>query len=325
LTAYSQGVYEIAKDVVECLQAGTAVDLAWVIETRGFSSREPTEALAVTSEGRRMGTLLSGSLDDQIVAGVRWGASRTVVDVHVADSDAQAAGLSCGGHARCLVVPATELPGELWHRLSEHEPVCLVTRLHGNDVAGTALFTPATIGAAGEQAAQLFRRGLSVTAVAADTVVTALWPVPTVVIVGAGGIADSLVTTADMLGWRTEVVDTGDAAMAAVADRGVLDMVVVLSHDLDVGGPALAAALSSPVGYIGAIGSRATQNKRADWLASGGFADLSRIHGPAGLDIGATTPGEVAVSVVAEALAVRSGRRPISLRDRPGPVHASRS
>jgi xanthine dehydrogenase accessory factor len=65
--------------------------------------------------------------------------------------------------------------------------------------------------------------------------------------------------------------------------------------------------LSSDVGYIGALGSRRTQQGRADWLAYRGITDLERIHGPAGLDIGAKTPAEIAVSILAEAIALKSG------------------
>jgi len=63
------------------------------------------------------------------------------------------------------------------------------------------------------------------------------------------------------------------------------------------------AALDSDVGYIGALGARRMQENRADWLAYRGVTDLSRIHGPAGLDIGAETPAEIAVSILAEAIA----------------------
>ena len=75
-----------------------------------------------------------------------------------------------------------------------------------------------------------------------------------------------------------------------IAGLAGLDKLVVISHDDDLAGPALAAALDGPVGYIGALGSRRTQQSRADWLAYRGITDLDRVHGPAGLDIGASTP-----------------------------------
>jgi xanthine dehydrogenase accessory factor len=316
-------MYDIASSVAAWLGSDTRVDVAWVVQTKGFSSRERAEALAITPGGGRVGVLMGGSLNDQVTELVGSGISRRVIDLDVGEGDALAAGLSCGGNARCLIVPATDLPSELWQRLRDREPVCLVTRLDGDDVVATTMFTPEMIATAGDDAARLFRRGASDTAVVADTVVTALWPVPKLVIVGAGAIAEALEAMANVLGWQTIIGD--DAASTAMADLAVLDNVVVISHDLDVGGSALAAALSSSAGYIGAIGSRGTQQARAGWLADRGITDLSRIHGPAGLDVGAGTPPEIAVSIIAEALAVKSGLRPVSLRERAGPIHKSQS
>jgi xanthine dehydrogenase accessory factor len=71
-------------------------------------------------------------------------------------------------------------------------------------------------------------------------------------------------------------------------------------------GSALGAALDSPVGYIGSVGSRKMQGDRADWLAYRGKTDLTRVRGPAGLDIGADSPEEIAVSIVAQAIAERA-------------------
>jgi xanthine dehydrogenase accessory factor len=183
------------------------------------------------------------------------------------------------------------------------------------------VFGPETIADAGEETAQLFGRGVTDTLVAADRVITVLWPVPKLVIVGAGAVADALGRAAGLLDWHSQVVTDTSAAAGVIAGLAAPDKVVVISHDVDVAGPALAAALAGPVGYIGALGSRRTQQIRADWLAYNGVTDLSRIHGPAGLDIGANTPAEIAVSIVAEAMAVKSGTNTGSLRDRSGPIH----
>jgi xanthine dehydrogenase accessory factor len=98
------------------------------------------------------------------------------------------------------------------------------------------------------------------------------------------------------------------AATGVVAGLAGMDKLVVLSHDDELAGPVLAAALAGPVGYIGALGSRRTQQARADWLAYRGITDLARVHGPAGLDIGSSTPAEIAVSIIAQAVAVASGK-----------------
>jgi xanthine dehydrogenase accessory factor len=235
--------------------------------------------------------------------------------------EAQLAGLPCGGTARCILVPAADLPAELWQRLRDRDPVCLVTRLEGDRVVETALYGADTIAGAGEDAAGLFRRAVSDTAVTADTVTTVWWPVPQLVIVGGGAVADALASAAGLLGWRIHVTIDASEATGIIAGLAALDKLVVTSHDDEVAGPALEAALAGDVGYIGALGSRRTQRSRADWLAFRGVTDLERIHGPAGLDIGANTPAEIAVSIVAEALAARSGANAASLRGKSGAIH----
>jgi xanthine dehydrogenase accessory factor len=205
------------------------------------------------------------------------------------------------------LIPASDLPAELWQRLREREPLCLVTRLDGDRVLETAMYGPDTIADAGEDAAGLFRRSVSDSAVTASAVTTVLWPVPKLVIIGGGAVADALVNAVGLLGWHSQVTTDVRGATGIIAGLAALDKVVVTSHDDELAGPALAAALASEVGYIGALGSRRTQQSRADWLARRGITDLERIHGPAGLNIGANTPAEIAVSIVAEALAARSG------------------
>jgi xanthine dehydrogenase accessory factor len=300
-------VYGIALTVAACLRAGTKVDVAWVVQTAGFGGRDRDEALAITPGGGRVGSLLSGALDGQLTdLANRGSGGGRLVDLEVGEVDALVAGLTCGGDARCLLVPATALPEPLWDRLSARDPVCLVTRLDGDEVIDTELHTSETVAGAGDDVAQLFGRGQSDSLVTSDRVVTVLWPVPTLVIVGGGPVADALTEAAALLGWQTQTAGDAGTATGLIAGLAVLDKVVVTSHDLDVAGPALAAALDGEVGYIGALGSRRTQANRADWLAYRGITDLERIHGPAGLDIGAKTPPEIAVSILAEALAARS-------------------
>jgi xanthine dehydrogenase accessory factor len=297
-------VYEVALTVAACLQADTDVNVAWAVATDGFSARDPAEAVALTPGGGRVGSLLSGSLDDQLAdVAHRLPTGGRLVDLSVSDIEALASGLSCGGSARCLVVPASALPAELWPRLLERDPICLVTELDGDQVRGSQLFTEASIDDAGEDVATRFRRAASETAIVDDRVVTILWPVPKMVIVGGGGIAEAIEQAATLLGWHTQTVADPGTATGLVAGLAALDKLVVMSHDLEVAGPVLAAALDSDVGYIGALGSRRTQQARAEWLAYRGLTDLERINGPAGLDIGAHSPAEIAVSIVAEALA----------------------
>jgi xanthine dehydrogenase accessory factor len=303
-------MYGIALSVAACLRAGTRVDVAWVVDSQGFGALDRNDALALTPGGGRVGSLLSGAADEQLarLAGHDDSDRGRLVELHVDDVDALIVGLSSGGDARCLLVPAAVLPAELWDRLIAREPVCLVARIHGDEVVDTTLFTSGSITTAGDEVEPIFRRGASDAAVSEDRIVTVLWPVPKLVIAGGGAVADALREAAGLLGWDTETITDVGTATGVVASLAALDNLVVLSHDHEFAGRVLASALSSEVGYIGALGSRQMQQMRADWLAYRGVTDLTRIHGPAGLDIGARTPGEIAVSIVAEALAVRSAR-----------------
>lgn len=314
-------MYEIALSVSACLRAGTRVDVAWAIGTQGFSSRDKSEALAITPGGGRIGSLLSGSVNDQLADLSERGGAARLVNLHVGEFEAELAGLSCGGDARCVLMPAADLPAGLWESLRNREPVCLVLRVADDRVVDIVTFGADRIADAGEDAARLFNRGTSDTLVTPAAVITVLWPVPKLAVIGAGAIADALVATAELLGWRTEVTTEVGVATGVIAGLSILDKVVVLSHDNELAGPALASALAGQVGYIGALGSRRTQESRADWLAYRGITDLDRVHGPAGLDIGASKPAEIAVSIVAEALAVAADKQAPALKDRSGPIH----
>jgi xanthine dehydrogenase accessory factor len=109
------------------------------------------------------------------------------------------------------------------------------------------------------------------------------------------------------------------------ADLGPRDVICVLTHDPKFDVPAIQAALKTRVGYIGAMGSRRTHEKRTKRLLEAGVdeADLERVMGPIGLDIGARTPEETAVAICAEIISLRAGReKVIPLRDTEGRIHA---
>ena len=155
----------------------------------------------------------------------------------------------------------------------------------------------------------------------------ALVPPPRLVVVGAVDTADALCRMTAALGWRTVVIDPRSVFATARAHpvgrrdrrqvaRGGLrrdrvatqDHVVVLTHDPKLDDPAISGALRRGVGYVGALGSRRTQEKRRDRLRESGISDeqLSRVSGPVGLDLGAHTPEETAISILAEIIAVRA-------------------
>jgi xanthine dehydrogenase accessory factor len=122
------------------------------------------------------------------------------------------------------------------------------------------------------------------------------------------------------------VVDWPDRYLAEIGSSlGPRDAVCVLTHDHKFDVPAIVAALGTRVGYLGAMGSRRTDEERRQRLREAGVDEggLERLMAPIGLDIGARTPEETAVSICAEIIALRTGRRPPSLRDTEGPIHAT--
>jgi xanthine/CO dehydrogenase XdhC/CoxF family maturation factor len=143
----------------------------------------------------------------------------------------------------------------------------------------------------------------------------------TLLVVGAGPVADVLDPMAVLLGWTVARATTLDEVTAALGDA---DAVVVTSHDEEVDAAALQAAIAADIAYIGGMGSRRTQARRAEWLSAHGVSEWEqeRIHGPAGLDIGADGPAEIALSILAELVATSRGRTDVgSLSGREGPIH----
>jgi len=167
-------------------------------------------------------------------------------------------------------------------------------------------------------------------------------PPPRLVVVGAVDTAEALCSAAGLLGWHTICIDPRallatreripsadelivewpDDALARIApDHNTA--VVTLAHDEKFDVPTLKIALRTDAFYVGAIGSRRTQAKRRERLLEEGMteAEVAQIYGPAGLDIGADTPAEQAISMLTEALAVRAGRRGTPLKTAPGRIH----
>ena len=174
--------------------------------------------------------------------------------------------------------------------------------------------------------------------------VEAFAPPPQMVIFGAVDFTGALVKAAKLLGYRVTVCDARavfathqrfpqadevvnewpDRFLAALGpDLGPRDAVCVLTHDAKFDVPAIVAALETDVGYLGAMGSRTTHARRVErlWEAGVDDAGLGRVMAPIGLDIGARTPEETAVSICAEIIALRTGHEAPSLRDAAGPIH----
>jgi len=143
-----------------------------------------------------------------------------------------------------------------------------------------------------------------------------------VLIVGDGPVADALGVMVSALGWTSSSATTLADSEAAIPSA---DAVVVTSHHDEVDGPAIRAALAAGTSYVGAMGSRRTQARRREWLLANNVAeaDQAAVHAPVGLDIGADEPGEIAVSILAEMIAVRRGRAGSvgSIASRDGAIH----
>lgn len=170
-------------------------------------------------------------------------------------------------------------------------------------------------------------------------------PSPQMWIFGAVDFTAALAKVAKVLGYRVTVCDAREVFATRrrfpMADEVVVswpgplferrghslgkrDAVCILTHDAKFDVPAVQGALATSVGYIGVMGSRKTHTKRLERLADVGVdrpEDLERLMSPIGLDLGARTPEETAVSICAEIIACRTGRRAPSLRDGAGPIH----
>ncbi|MDO8119785.1 XdhC family protein [Isoptericola sp. b490] len=218
------------------------------------------------------------------------------------------------------------------------------------EVRGTT-GAPALDSALAEQARALVECGRSGTVTVApddtqaepvDAVVQVAVPAPRMLIFGAGAFAGPLVTAARLVGYRVTLCDAR-AAFATSARFPDADEVVVdwphrylagtvldsrtvlcsLVHDPKFEIPLLVAALRSPAGYVGALGSRRTHAERVAALRRAGLGEeeIARLRAPIGLDLGAASPEETAISVVAEVIAVRSGGTGRELRDTTGRIH----
>jgi xanthine dehydrogenase accessory factor len=310
------------------------VSVVRVLARHGFGTVEPGQLLAargtLLGEVVTAGDLLRGALDAPAADLARSALSAPgTTEAHVAEDDAVAAGLACAGGATLLAHPlGTDPAGALAQAFAAGVPAALVSTADGVAalaVVGTDL--DEVHGSLGDAALdeavlahvrRLARRGATTTdraELAGTDVLVDLWvPVPSLLVVGAGAIADALEAQAGVLGWGHRQVSTIEETTAAVAAFTDADVLVLLDHDPGFD-EALLAGLRGGRGFLGALGSRRTQAARRERLLTAGVteADLARIHGPVGLDLGARTPAETAVSIVAEVIAARSNREPAAL------------
>lgn len=298
-------MYGIAIAVTACVRAGTRADVAWLVGADSLDVTDWSDAVAFTPGGGRTGSILGGALDGKLedLAG-RWSTGR-LLDLELTQVDALIAGLPVGGSVTAVMAPAETLPPRVWEMAAKRERFCVVADLDGDEVTSMSAYSADTIAEADPDTQELFRSG-QVGPRRGDARVTSIFTAfPQMVVVGATPVGQALVDLAATLDWQVHLVTQPGEVMGHIAPLSALDKVVVTGHDIELAGSALAAALDSEAGYIASLGSREMQAQRGDWLAYRGITELDRVHGPAGLDIGADTPAEIAVSIVAEAIAAR--------------------
>jgi xanthine dehydrogenase accessory factor len=302
----------------------------------------------ITEDGKLEGSVSGGCVESDVFV-----AAQEVMDTGVprlltygiTDDMALNVGLPCGGEIDVFVEPlrvrvAESDAREVQLTVIAGEPLGakLVVREDGT----TEGDGPPELAAL---AADALRRGRSHTLEQDGRTVFAdvSGPPPRLFVYGAVDTAESLCAAAKLLGWSTVVADargrfatpdrvpSADELLVAWPEEALAQQppdtataIFVLTHDDKFDLPMLQAAVKSDAFYIGALGSRRNQERRRELLREAGLTDeeLERISGPSGLDIGAESPAETAISMLAEALAVRAGRKGGFLRDSPHRIHA---
>src|SRR5487761_1202043 len=326
------------------------VAIATVVATTGSTPRPAGARLAVAPDGRMVGSVSGGCLEADVVEeALRTLAGQApprVLHYGISDEMGWAVGLACGGEVDVFVEVLAWSRGDpqiaaLRAAIAEDQAVALCTALEGNDpgtrlvVVGGAVVGGLGSGPAPAELVRAASRRLLTGVAGIDHLesgpvfIQPLVPAPKLVIVGAVDTGSRLAELAKLLGYHVTVIDPRERfcteerfpavdrllvtwpgkALATIALEA-RDAAVCLTHDPKFDDPTLPALFASQVGYIGAIGSRTTQQRRRDRLAEAGATpeDLGRIHGPVGLDLGAATPVEVALEILAEMLAVRYSR-----------------
>ncbi len=298
-------------------QAGKGAALATVVETWGSAPRRVGAQLAISGDGVIEGSVSGGCVEGAVIVealeALEEGGAREL-EFGVSDSDAFAVGLACGGTIRVLVEPVgSTMPLPLLEELvaarAARRPAAYVVDLD----KGTRRLVETGFEAR-------FRMDRSGFEPDSRVFVGVHNPPLRLIVVGAVHIAQALVPMARIAGYDPVIIDPreafgsdarfpGERILHDWPDEAVdalgLDSrtaLVLLTHDPKLDDPALERALRSGCFYIGALGSTRTHGKRITRLEAAGFseAEIARIHGPIGLDIGASGPAEIAVSVLGE-------------------------
>jgi len=335
-------VREILAELDRWRARGDRIALARVVATRRSAPRPIGSKLIVSESGELAGSVSGGCVESEVVEaarGVLAGGEPQLLTFGITDDMALSVGLPCGGEIDVWVdEPDPGLLEQLADVARDERRAVFFVDL----VNGSQRLVP---DGDNEVADELIRSGHSKVVelhgrrVFADV----FGPPPRLFVYGAVDTADALCAAANAIGWRTIVADArarfatkerlpnADEVLVAWPEEALAQVapdhttaIMVLTHDDKFDLPLLTGALATEAYYIGALGSRRNQERRRELLLEAGVdeSDLDRISGPAGLDIGAHTPAETAVSMLAEIMAVRAGRDGGRLRDSSGRIHA---
>ena len=323
-----------------------SIALATVVQTWGSSPRRAGAKMAITPDGKITGSVSGGCVEGAVYeTGVDVLKSNRPQLLHfgVADETAWEVGLACGGSIDIFVKP---LEGEFFRALREvlveEKTAVLVTVIRGpaellgremlveEDGSVTGSLSDELNKPAIDMAREILTQSESRRAMLNDDIevfAEVILPPPTLIAVGGVHITIALMALAKTLGYRTVVIDPRsafgneerfpnvDKLVQRWPDEAFEEIpltrstaVAMLTHDPKLDDPALKIALPSPAFYVGALGSKTTQAKRRQRLLDDGMTaeQLNRLHGPIGLKIGAGTPEEIAMSIMAEVVAARN-------------------
>lgn len=345
---------DILPDLIHWRKEGKSIALATVIQTWGSSPRTAGSRMGITQDGKITGSVSGGCVENAVVeAAMQTLRTHQPQLLHfgVADETAWSVGLACGGSLNVFVNPLDpDIFEPLCKLLTGERTAMLVTVLRGpEDLPGRELLLDE-----GGQIAGSLPDGWQTQALEAvqaspirerisridlnpgsEICIEQILPSPTLIIVGGAHIAIGLVAQARALGYRTILIDPRqvwanserfphvDQLIQAWPSEAFDQIqvtpstaIVTLTHDPKLDDPALKIALSSPAFYVGALGSQRTHVKRHQRLSQEGLNEiqLARLHAPIGLNIGAQSPEEIALSIMAEVVDALRKRTPASVQ-----------
>ncbi len=346
---------EVMADIERWRARGEKFALATVIATRRSAPRPVGAKLAISESGEMAGSVSGGCVESDVydhACEVLEGSKPQLLSYGISDDLAFSVGLPCGGEIDVFVDQTPEpLVARLLPIIESEERAVLFTVVEGEPLGADLLVTEAgeTFGQGpGELADRvggLLRKGRNTLLDLDDgrKVFAEIYgPAPRLLVIGAVDTAEALCAAAKQLGWRTIVADarakfatreripSADELLVAWPQDAIEQVlpdyqtaVVVLTHDDKFDVPAIQGALATEAFYIGALGSRRNQERRRERLLEAGVEEhaLERVSGPTGLDIGADSPAETALSVLGEILATRAGRDGGFLRNSKTRIH----